>query len=95
MTDKQAYEKKLEAKLEEWQADIDKLRAKAKEAGADAQIEYEKQIDTLRKSRDDMEAKLSEMREAQTAAWEDVKRGADKAWDSMSKAMQDAWKRLS
>lgn len=95
MSDKEAYERKLEAKLEEWQADIDKLRAQAKEAGADAQIRYQQQIDELRKYRDDMEARLAEMREAQSAAWTDIKGGVDKAWDDMSKAMQDAWKRLS
>ncbi len=95
MSDKEAYERKLEAKLEEWQADIDKLRAQAKEAGADAQIRYQQQIDELRKYRDDMEARLAEMREAQSAAWTDIKGGVDKAWDDMSKAMKDAWKRLS
>jgi DNA anti-recombination protein RmuC len=95
MSDKEAYERKLEAKLGEWQADIDKLRAQAKEAGADAQIQYQKQIDELRKYRDDMETRLAEMREAQSAAWTDIKGGVDKAWDDMSKAMQDAWKRLS
>lgn len=95
MTDKQSYEKKLEANLEEWQANIDKLRAQAKQASADAQIEYEKQIEALRKRRDEMEAKLSEIRDAQAAAWTDIKGGVDKAWDEMSKAMQDAWKRMS
>lgn len=95
MSDKQAYERKLEAKLEEWQADIDKLRAKAKQAGADAQIAYQKQIDDLRKGRDEMEGKLTEIRNAQSAAWSDIKSGADKAWDDMSKAMKDAWSRMT
>jgi len=95
MSDKQAYEQKLEAKLEDWQASIDKLRAQAKEAGADARIEYDKKIDELRAHRDQMEEKLSEMRNAQAAAWTDIKGGVDKAWDDMSKAMQDAWNRMT
>lgn len=95
MSDKQAYEQKLEAKLEEWQASIDKLRAEAKEKGADVQAQYEKQIDELRQYRDQMETKLAEVRETQAAAWADMKGGVDKAWDDMSKAMQDAWNRMT
>ncbi|MCR9113597.1 MAG: hypothetical protein NXH84_10000 [Rhodobacteraceae bacterium] len=95
MTDKEAYEQKLQARLEEWQANIDKLRAQAKEAGADAQIQYQKQIDEMREQREALEAKLKDIQNAQSAAWADIKTGADKAWDDMSKAMQDAWKRMT
>lgn len=95
MADKQAYEQKLQAKLDEWQANIDKLRAQAKQAGADAQIRYQDQIEDLRKRRDEMERKLKEIQNTQAAAWADIKAGVDKAWDDMSKAMQDAWSRMS
>lgn len=95
MADKDAYEQKLEAMLEEWQANIDKLRAQAKEASADAQLQYQKQIDDLRERREALEVKLKDIQNAQSAAWADIKAGADKAWDDMTKAMQDAWKRMT
>ncbi|HKK84828.1 MAG TPA: hypothetical protein VJ942_04815 [Roseovarius sp.] len=95
MADKDTYEKKLKAQLDEWQANIDKMRAQAEQASADAQIKYQDQINELRSQRDEMEDKLKELQNSQAAAWNDVKAGADKAWDQMTKAMQDAWKRFS
>ena len=45
---KEAYEKKLQAQLDEWGAEIDKLKAKADKAEADAQLDYYKEIEELR-----------------------------------------------
>ena len=39
---------KLQAQLDEWSAEIDKLKAKADKAEADAQLEYYKEIEELR-----------------------------------------------
>ncbi|SLN19745.1 hypothetical protein PEL8287_00810 [Roseovarius litorisediminis] len=95
MDNKQAYQEKLEAKLDEWHADIDKLRAKAEGAQADAKLTYEKNLKDLKEHRDKLEKELEKLRDTQTAAWHDIKRGADEAWDSMSKAMKDAYKRFT
>ncbi|MFA7083700.1 MAG: hypothetical protein WC141_04095 [Arcobacteraceae bacterium] len=38
MQDKELYEQKKQAQLDEWKADIDKLKAKASMMNADAQI---------------------------------------------------------
>lgn len=51
MSERDAYLKKLEAKLEEWDAEIDKLQAKAKGAEADTQRQYEDQLNELRTKR--------------------------------------------
>jgi len=45
MSLKDAYVQKLQAKSDEWHAEIDKLKAKADSAKADAKIEYYKQIE--------------------------------------------------
>ena len=95
MSDKQTYEKKLSAKLDEWQADIDKLKAKAEGTSAEAQAEYHRELRDLRDRRDAVHAKLQDVQSASVEAWSDVKKGADAAWDSMSDAMQSAWKRFS
>ena len=95
MADKETYEKKLKAQLDEWQANIDKMRAQAEHAGADAQLKYQEQLKELRSQRDEMETKLKELQGSQSAAWNDVKAGANTAWDDMTKAMQDAWKRFT
>ena len=94
MADKDAYIAKAKAKLDQWNADIEKLQAKAAEAEADAKIEYDKQIADLRKQRDEAEAKMKELREASDEAWGDMKAGFDKAWDSVSGAFDKAMARF-
>ncbi|SEL59509.1 hypothetical protein SAMN05443999_106176 [Roseovarius azorensis] len=94
MDDKQVYQQKLEAKLKEWRADIDKLQAKVDGAQADARLKYREQLEDLEERRKEIEAQLHKLRDAQSAAWSDIRAGADKAWESMSKAMQDAWGRF-
>ena len=94
MSDKTAYTRKLEAEIEEWNAEIDLLRAKAKSASADAQLDYEQQIDDLKSKRDEMEVKLQELNDASAGAWEDVKRGVDRAWKDMSAAVEAATSRF-
>ena len=84
--DKETYQKKLHAQLDQWKAEIDKLQAQSREASADMQIKYQDQIKELREY-DKIEA-------ASIEAWKDFKTGADEAWDNMSKAMKSAWGRF-
>jgi len=90
MSNREAYEQKLRAKLDEWQAEIDKLRAKARGAEADARIEREKVADRLEAKREEMRHKLKEMREAGDEAWDDLRDGAERAWKSFSDSFEKA-----
>ncbi|HKL54932.1 MAG: sll1863 family stress response protein [Roseovarius sp.] len=94
MDEKEAYQQKLNARLDEWKAEIEKMQAKAKSAEADAQLQYQEYIEDLKKRRANLEKELEELRDTQTAAWNDLKAGADKAWNAMSEAMDDAWRRF-
>jgi len=95
MSMKEAYEKKLQAKLDEWNAEIDKLKAKADSAEADVQLEYYKQIEELRSMQDAARKKLVELKAAGDDAWEDLKAGTDSAWDSLSRSIKSAVSRFS
>jgi len=90
MSMKDAYEKKLQAQLDEWGAEIDKLKAKADNAQADAQLEYQEQIKELRSMKNVANEKLSELKNASVDAWQDLKAGIDSAWDSLGNAMKSA-----
>lgn len=83
MSMKEAYEQKLQAQLDEWSADIDKLKAKADGAEADMQLEYYKQIEELRSLKDTAVDKLIELKDASDDTWEDLKAGIESAWDSL------------
>ena len=48
MSERDAYVEKMKAKLDEWNAEIDRLEAKARGAEADARLRYNKQIESLR-----------------------------------------------
>jgi hypothetical protein len=47
MASKEAYQKKLEARLNEWDAKLSQLGAKAQKATADARISYENEVGKL------------------------------------------------
>jgi uncharacterized coiled-coil DUF342 family protein len=90
MTRKDEYVQKLHAKLDEWSAEIDKLKAKADKAGAESRIEYQNQIKNLQQKRREAEKKADELRSAGEGAWEDLKVGVQLAWDSMEEAVKSA-----
>jgi len=91
MKDKRkAYEEKLEAQFEEWNAQIALLKAKADKAKADAKIEYYKNIESLERKQEIAGTRLHELKTAGDEAWEDVKTGAEKAWEEVKTAYHSA-----
>ena len=94
--DKGAYRKKAEANLEEQQAKLDQLRAKAKGAGADAQIEADKQIGDLEKALTPAIARaIAMIGDAAEDAWEDAAKGIDRAWEDVSEGAKKLLSRFS
>lgn len=89
MSDKELYQQKMQAKLDEWRADIDKLKAKASGASADAQLEFKKHIKTLEGKFEEGKEKLSKFADASEEAWETMKEGIESAWDSLKSAVSD------
>ena len=91
MKDKRkAYEEKLDAQLKEWNAQITLFKAKAKNAEADAKIDYYKTIEALEQKHDEAKTKLQELQTAGDEAWEAVKAGAEKTWAQVKTAYHDA-----
>jgi hypothetical protein len=90
MSLKEIYQQKIEAQLDAWTADIDKMKAKAEMAEADARLEYHKSIESLRQKQQAAQAKLQEFRDAGDDAWEDLKAGVELAWDSLEEAVKSA-----
>jgi len=90
MTEREQYIEKAKAKLDQWNADIYKFKAKVAESDADAKIEFKKQLDEMRNQRDKADAKLKELHDASDEAWEDMKSGFDTAWNSISGSYESA-----
>jgi hypothetical protein len=94
MSMKEAYEKKQQAQLNEWGAQIQKLKAKADVAGADAQVDFYKQIEELRSIQDVANHKLTEIKNTGDEAWEDLKAGMESARGSFGNALKIAVSRF-
>jgi len=95
MSSRTEYLEKFKAKLDEWNADIVTLEAKAHESQAEAQAEYYKQVEALRKMRDDAQKQYGEMQNAATDAWDMLAEGTEKAWTAWADAFSDARSRFT
>lgn len=90
MSKKDAYRKKLESQLDEWDAKIDVLKAKANKAEASAKVEYHETLEDLKKKRSKARDKLQELRNASEDAWEDIKGGVETSWTELGAAVKAA-----
>jgi septal ring factor EnvC (AmiA/AmiB activator) len=90
MNEKQLYQQKRQAQLDEWQAEIDKFKAKASGASADAQLKLNEQIKVLEGKLAAAKAKLTEIADASDDAWESIKEGAESAWASLKSGFSEA-----
>jgi len=90
MKNREIYVKKAEAQLDEWDAEIKKLKARADKASANAKLEYKKQIDTLKRKQEKAGDKLSELKAASDDAWEDLKKGLESATDALGSSLKSA-----
>jgi len=88
MDKKQAYQKKMEAKLEEWKAEIDKLKAQSKQIQAGAQTEYFERLEELDKRVENAKIKLAKLRQTSSDAWNDLKSGIEKAWNDIGESLK-------
>lgn len=90
MSDKDLYQQKLQAQLDVWKADVDKLKAKASEATADAKIELHKQVDVLEAKLEEGKVKLAEFADSGHDALESLKESAESVWTSIKSSFTDA-----
>lgn len=94
MATREEYVRKLQAKLDEWNADIDRLAVKAALAEAELKTQYSDEIEMLRNKQIEARVKLEAMQEASENAWEDMRSGLDIAWDAISEAVSSAKSRF-
>ena len=93
-TTRDAYVQKVKAKLDEWNAEIDRLEAQARQKEADAQTRLQEQIDQVKAKRQTAEEKLDDVRQAGGDAWEDLKSGLELATEAVGDALRSARSRF-
>ncbi len=90
MKDRELQEKKFRAQLDEWKAEMEKLKAQAMKASSDAGLHMNRQIGALEAKIADAERRFTELSRANDDAWNDVKDGVAEAWDTLKAAFNDA-----
>ena len=90
MEEKKDYQKLLEAQLAQWEIEIDKLNAQAQKAKVEVRLEYQKQIDELKRKQEAARTKLTELKGSAGEAWQELKVGAEHAFDELKKAFSSA-----
>ncbi|MEJ2361283.1 MAG: hypothetical protein P8Z75_07630 [Gammaproteobacteria bacterium] len=90
MDTKEAYKNKLKAQLAEWEAQINLLDAKTKNAAADVQVKYAQELDQLRHQQRKAADKLTELEHASGEAWQEIKVSADQVWDELKSGVTRA-----
>jgi hypothetical protein len=90
MLTRNEYVEQLKKNLDQWNADLAKWEEKARVARKDLRIDYEMQLENLRKQRETAAEKLRELQASSGEAWKDLAVGADAAWDAMREAFDKA-----
>jgi uncharacterized coiled-coil DUF342 family protein len=94
MSNREEYIHKMEAKLDEWNAEIDRLAAKVGEVSADFKHECREQIESLRAKQSIAQLKIEELKHSGEGAWGDLKTGIEHAWTSVGEAIDSARSRF-
>lgn len=94
MSTRDEYVRKMQAKLEEWNAEIDVLTAKASDVSADIRSEFNQQIELLKAKQAAARQKIEEMQKSGESAWEDLKSGLELAWVAIGEAVDSAKSRF-
>jgi flagellar biosynthesis chaperone FliJ len=90
MNEKDLYQQKMQAQLDDWMAKVGILKARASKASADVQLEMNRQIKTLETLIEEGKSKLSELAKSGEDAWKSLKGGVESAWATMKSAVRDA-----
>lgn len=94
MSTRDEYVRKMQAKLEEWNADIDSLTNRASEVSVNVSHEFNEQIALLKAKQAVAHQKIEELQKDGGSAWEDLKAGIDLAWTAIGESIDSAKSRF-
>ncbi len=87
---KEEFQKNLESRLKELDAEIAKLRVKGNDLKDEAKANWDQKMANLETKREAARVKLDEIGHSSAEAWKDIQKGTQAAWDDLDKAFRDA-----
>jgi hypothetical protein len=88
--EKDAYVENLKVKIDECNAEIDRLQVGADRAQVTGLAAYQKYVLELKTKHRVLKEKMEELHHAGEGAWEDVKNGVDTAWKTLGESIETA-----
>jgi uncharacterized coiled-coil DUF342 family protein len=85
---REEYALELKRKLDEWNAEIDQLEARARAAKEDARQRMGERLNTLRAKRVEAQTQVERIEGASGDSWEALKQGAERTWDELKDTLQ-------
>ncbi len=85
---KHRFQQELEMQLAEWDARLEELKAKARDAKSELRAEFEVQLEALAGKRALAQERLQELHRHGEWAWEDLKESAEKTWTELREAIK-------
>ncbi len=82
MTTRDEAVRKMKAKLDEWNAQMDKLENEGKAVSSDVKAKFEAQLKEVRKHSDAVKAKIEALKASGDETWEKARGEAEHAWDA-------------
>lgn len=95
MDNREAYKQKIRAQLDEWRADVDKLRAKMKQKQADNKLETSGYMEEIKEKQRQARVKLEQLEDAGEDAWDEIKAGLEKATSELKQSYAKARSKFS
>jgi uncharacterized protein YfiM (DUF2279 family) len=90
MDDRELHRQKYQAQLDEWKADVAKLKARAAGAKADAQIEMNKHMKELDHKLHEAGTRLSELAAAGEETWDSARKNVELTWAALKAGVSAA-----
>jgi len=94
MSTREEFIRRMQAKLEEWNAEIESLTSRADEVAEDLRREYNDQIALLKAKQAVAQQRIAELQQESGSAWEDLKAGIELAWTAIGEAIDSAKSRF-
>ena len=83
MEEKSEFKQKLDTQVNELEAQVDKLKLKAKEATEEAKEKYNELIDELEPKIANLKLRLKNISESSDLVWDDLKEGGVAIWEQI------------
>lgn len=87
---RQAYIEKVKAQLDQYDAQLAEMKARADQVAASAQVEYHSMMEEALVKRDAMQAQLTKLHRSSESAWEEIQNGLEKAGQELQKSFEAA-----